>query len=150
MSARLVRAIDRGSFFWIGNGSNRKSLLYKGDAALAVMAVIQRPASGVNIFNVSAPPCTMREIVDGIGDALGKYPFPLHVPASLALLLGRCLSKIPNRRLAGLHQTVKKWLAEDVYDAGRFQEAYGFQIKTSLQDGLKHEVDWYKNNKRKP
>ncbi len=144
---RLIRAIDRGRFFWVGNGSNRKSLLYKGDAARAVMAVIQRPASGVNIFNISAPPCTMREIVDGIGDALGKHPFPVHMPASLALLLGRCLSKIPNRRLAGLNQTVKKWLAEDVYDTRRFEEAYGFQTKTSLQDGLKREVDWYKNNK---
>ncbi len=147
---RLVRSIDRGGFFWIGNGSNRKSLLYKGDAARAVMTVIQQPASGVNIFNISAPPCTMREIVDGVGDALGKYPFPLHVPASLALLLGRCLSKIPNCQLAGLYQTVKKWLAEDVYDARRFQEAYGFQTKTSLQAGLKREVDWYKNNRRKP
>ena len=144
---RLVRAIDRGRFFWVGNGSNRKSLLYKGDAARAVMAVIQSPLTGVNIFNISAPPCTMREIVDGIGDSLGKHPFPLHVPASLALLLGRYLSKIPNRRLAGLSQTVKKWLAEDIYDARRFQKAYGFQTKTSLQDGLKREVDWYRKNK---
>jgi len=145
---RLVRTIDKGRFFWVGNGSNRKSLLYKGDAARAVMAVIQRPASGVNIFNVSAPPCTMREIVDGIGDALGKHPFPLRLPASLALLLGRYLSKIPNRRLAGLSQTVKKWLAEDVYDARRFQKAYGFQTETSLKDGLKQEVDWYRQNKK--
>lgn len=146
---RLIETIDKGRFFWVGNGSNRKSLLYKGDAARAVMAVIQRPASGVNIFNVSSPPSTMREIVDGVGDALGKHPFPLYVPASWALLLGRYLSKIPNRRLAGLNQTVKKWLAEDVYDARRFQEAYGFQTKTSLQDGLKREVDWYKNKQQK-
>ncbi|MFZ2406557.1 MAG: NAD-dependent epimerase/dehydratase family protein [Methylobacter sp.] len=144
---RLIRAIDRGRFFWVGNGSNRKSLLYKGDAARAVMAVVQRPASCVNIFNISAPPCTMREIVDCIGDALGKHPFPVRLPASLALLLGRCLSKMPNRRLAGLNQTVTKWLADDVYDSQRFEEAYGFQTKTSLQDGLKREVDWYKKIK---
>ena len=145
---RLIGSIDRGRFFWIGDGSNRKSLLYKGDAARAVMAVVQRPVSGVNIFNISAPPCTMSEIVDSIGDALGKHPFPVRLPASLALFLGRCLSKMPNRRLVGLNQTVKKWLAEDVYDARRFEEVYGFQTKTSLQDGLKREVDWYKNNKR--
>jgi nucleoside-diphosphate-sugar epimerase len=45
---------------------------------------------------------------------------------------------------SGFHQTVKKWLAEDVYDTRRFEEAYGFQTKTSLEDGLKREVDWYK------
>ena len=144
---RLMRTLDRGRFLWIGDGSNRKSLLYKGDAARACMAVAERPASGINIYNVSAPACTMREIVDGIADALGKHPFPVRVPASLALLLSRHLSRIPNRRMAGLHQTVKKWLAEDVYDTRRFEEAYGFQTKTSLEDGLKREVDWYRRNK---
>jgi len=46
--------------------------------------------------------------------------------------------------MAGLHQTVKKWLAEDVYDTRRFEETYRFQTKTSLEDRLKREVDWYK------
>ncbi len=145
---RLIETIDKGRFFWVGNGSNRKSLLYKGDAARAVMAVIQRPASGVNIFNISAPPCTMREIVDGIGDALDKHPLPLQIPASLALLLSRRLSIVPNRHLGGLHQTVKKWLAEDVYDARLFEEAYNFQTQTNLKDGLKREVEWYKINRK--
>ncbi|MEK7776125.1 MAG: NAD-dependent epimerase/dehydratase family protein, partial [Planctomycetota bacterium] len=62
---RLMRTLDRGRFLWIGDGSNRKSLLYKGDAARACMAVAERSASGINIYNVSAPACTMREIVDG-------------------------------------------------------------------------------------
>jgi len=90
----------------------------------------------------------MREIVDGIADALGKHPFPVRVPASPVLLLSRHLSRIPNRRMAGLHQTVKKWLAEDVYDTRRFEEAYSFQTKTSLEDGLKREVDWYRQNQQ--
>jgi len=51
--------------------------LYKGDAARTSVAVAERPASGINIYNVSAPACTMREIVDGIADALGKLPFPV-------------------------------------------------------------------------
>jgi nucleoside-diphosphate-sugar epimerase len=141
---RLMRTLDRGRFLWIGDGSNRKSLLYKGDAARACMAVAERPASGINIYNVSAPACTMREIVDGIADALGKHPFFVRVPAPPALLLSRHLSRMPNRRMAGLHQTVKKWLAEDVYDTRRFEEAYRFKTKTSLKDGLKREVDGYK------
>jgi len=70
-------------------------------------------------------------------------PIPLkveRVQASLALLLSRNLSRIPHRRVVGLHQTVKKWLSEDVYDTRRFQETYGFQTKTSLEEGLKREV----------
>ena len=145
---RLIRSLDQGRFIWIGDGSNRKSLLYKEDAARACVTVVERPALGINIYNVSAPACTMREIVDGIADALGKHPFPVRVPASLALLLSRHLSRIPNRRMAGLHQTVKKWLAEDVYDTRRFEEAYGFQTKTSLEEGLTREADWYRQNQQ--
>ena len=145
---RLIHTLDCGRFLWIGDGSNRKSLLYKGDAARVCIAVAERPASGINIYNVSAPACTMREIVDGIANALGKHPFPVRVPTSLALFISRHLSRIPNRRMAGLHQTVKKWLAEDIYDTRRFEEAYGFQTKTSLRDGLKREADWYRSNKR--
>jgi nucleoside-diphosphate-sugar epimerase len=145
---RLMRTLDRGRFFWIGDGSNRKSLLYKGDAARACMAVAEQPPSGINIFNVSAPSCTMREIVDEISNGLGKYALPVRVPASSALFLSRHLSRIPNRHMSGLHQTVKKWLAEDIYDTQRFEEVYGFKTKTSLQEGLKREVDWYKHNQR--
>ena len=67
---------------------------------------------------------------------------------SLALLLSRHLSRMPNRRMADLHQTVQKWLAEDVYDTRRFEAAYGFQTKTSLEDGLKREMDWYRQNQQ--
>jgi nucleoside-diphosphate-sugar epimerase len=140
---RLMQTLDRGRFLWVGDGSNRKSLLYKGDAARACVAVAGRPAAGINIYNVSAPACTMREIVDGIAAALGKRPVSVRVPAPLVLFLSRHLSRIPHRRLAGLHQTVRKWLAEDIYDTRRFEEAYGFQTKTSLKEGLKREVDWY-------
>jgi nucleoside-diphosphate-sugar epimerase len=144
---RLVRSIDRGRFLWIGDGINRKSMLYKGDAARACVAVAERPASGINIYNVSAPFCTMREVVDGISNALGKHLLPVRFPAFLALLLSRYISKIPNRRMAGIHQTVKKWLAEDVYDTRRFERAYNYQTKTTLQEGLKREVAWYLHNK---
>jgi nucleoside-diphosphate-sugar epimerase len=145
---RLMRTLDRGRFLWIGDGGNRKSLLYKGDAARACVAVVLRPPPGINIYNVSAPACTMQEIADGIADALGKHPLPVRIPASLALLLSRHLSRMPHRRLTGLHQTVKKWLAEDVYDTRRFEEAYGFQTRTSLKDGLKREVDCYRQNRQ--
>ncbi|MBP7528035.1 MAG: NAD-dependent epimerase/dehydratase family protein [Syntrophorhabdaceae bacterium] len=134
---RLVRSLDRGRFIWIGTGTNRKSLLYKGDAARACLMVASRPASGVKVYNVSAPPCTMREIVDGIGAALGKRPFPVVVPAALALFLSGMLS-------SNLHKTIEKWLSEDIYDTSRFNEAFGFQTMTSLREGLRLEVDCYR------
>ena len=140
---RLIRSLDQGRFIWIGDGSNRKSLLYKEDAALACATVASSPVAGTHIYNVSAPPCTMREIVDGIADALGKRPLPLRIPGSLALALSRNLSRLPNLRLAGIHQTVKKWMAEDVYDNQLFNRTFDFSVQTLIKDGLRKEVEWY-------
>ena len=88
----------------------------------------------------------MREIVDTLAEALGRHPLAGRVSASVALGLSRVASWLPIRKLKGLHATVKKWLAEDVYDTRRFEEAYGFQTKTRLKEGLKREVDWYRQS----
>ena len=143
---RLMRAMDKRRFIWIGDGRNRKSLLHKGDAARACLSVAMHPASGINIYNVSAPPCSMRDIVSGLSRALGRKPLPGRIPSSVALGLTRFISRISDNRLNQFHQTLQKWLSEDVYDTRRFEEAYSFQTKFSLEDGLKREVDWYRQN----
>lgn len=143
---RLMRMIDRERFLWIGEGNNRKSLLYKGDAARACMAIAKRPASGVSIYNVSAPACTMRDIVDGLSRELGKKPFPVRIPASLAMSTGKFLSCFPYKSLAGLYATIEKWLAEDVYDTSHIERAYGFRTQVDLIEGLKREVRWYRQS----
>lgn len=146
--ARLMRTIDRGRFIWIGNGSNRKSLLHREDAARACLAVIQNPASGVNIFNVSAPPCTMREVVAGLAGALGKRIPSFDIPASLARGMSGLLSRLPLIRLQ-TRATVQKWLADDVYDATKFDQAFNFQPRVSLVEGLHREVVWYRAEQAK-
>jgi nucleoside-diphosphate-sugar epimerase len=146
---RLIRMLDNGYFVWVGDGSNRKSLLYKNDAARACLVVAQHPASGVNIFNVSSPPYTMREIVDGIKEALDKRTLNLKIPASLALFISRRLPGKPNSRIANLHETLEKWLAEDVYNTDLFERTYGFRTETLLKDGLKREVNWYRQKQQR-
>lgn len=146
---RLMRAIDRGSFRWIGSGLNRKSLIHKEDVGRACLAVLQNPPMGINIYNVSAPPCTMRELVEGIAKALNR-PIPrVHIPASLVLTLayvGKTISG-GHDKLGNLYSTLKKWLAEDVYDSSKFEKTFDFKTQVSLDEGLRREVAWYRNQK---
>lgn len=146
---RLMRALDKGRFFWVGDGKNRKSLLYKGDAARACLAIASRPTNGISVYNVSAPPCTMRDIVDGLAMALGKKPLPVRIPASIALTAGKFLSCLPGKRLSELNLTIEKWLTEDVYNTSRIERYYGFHTQVNLIEGLKREVRWYRQNKGK-
>jgi nucleoside-diphosphate-sugar epimerase len=142
--ARLMRTIDRGRFIWIGNGSNRKSLLHRKDAARACLTVIRNPASDVNIYNVSAPPCTMREVVEGLAGALGKKLPSFAIPASLVRGITGLLSGLPISRLQTLGDTAQKWLADDVYDGIKFTQTFNFQTRVNLAEGLHREVVWYR------
>ena len=144
--ARLMKAIDRGRFIWVGNGFNRKSLLYKSDAAQAVMAVVRAPASGINIFNISAPPYTMRDVVDGLSMALKRRVPSWHIPESLALYAAESVSTLAFKRsrLGNMPSTIRKWLANDVYDASKFRGTFNFNTQTKLAEGLQKEVDWYR------
>ena len=142
---RLMRSIDRGRFVWIGDGNNRKSLLYKGDAARACRMVATSPASGIRVFNVSGPPCTMREIVDTLARHLGRQPLPARVPGSVALVLSRWASLLPVRKFESLRATIRKWLAEDVYDTTRSEKEFGFKPEVGIEEGLRREVAWYRS-----
>ena len=78
--ARLIRSIEAGHFVWVGNGLNRKSLLHRDDAARACLAALNRSDDTLRIYNVAATPCTMRQVVEEIADALGRrirrLPYP--------------------------------------------------------------------------
>lgn len=144
--ARLVRSIDRGRFIWIGRGANRKSLLYRDDAADACVQAVLKRAAGVRTYNVSAAARTMAEIVATIARHLDRPVRRWHVPGwaavgGSALARAVCLGRGP---MASLHGAVRKWLAEDVYPAERIAAELAFSPAVDLDEGLAREVAWYK------
>jgi len=58
----------------------------------------------------------------------------------------RNLSRLANRRQAGIHQTIQKWMAEDVYDSRLFNRTFDFSVQTSIKEGIRKEVEWYRRN----
>jgi len=144
--ARLMRSIDRNRFVWVGNGSNQKSLIYRGDAARACLIVLQSNGAGINIYNVSAPSVTMSKVVEGLAAALNRSVPRWHIPAPLVAGLSKIIACLTGKRgrLGTLYFTIQKWLADDVYDSSKFKEDYGFETKIDLVEGLQREVDWYR------
>lgn len=150
--SRLIRAIDRRRFLWIGDGSNRKSLIHRDDAARACVTALLSPLARESLFNVSAPPCAMREVVDAIAAALGRSVPRLRVPARAAGLAARALEALTSGSApaASMVSTVRKWLADDVYDGTRFNRAFSFQAEVDLANGLAREVAWYRAMRNLP
>lgn len=143
---RLARWIARRRFFWIGDGTNRKSLIHFEDAARACLLAATRggraTGSAAGIYNVSAPAVSMREVVAELVDALG-LPLPAwSLPASLARTARAALGWIRlsgDRRLPG-YRVLDRWLSRDVYDGARFAADYDFAPEITLHDGMVREA----------
>jgi nucleoside-diphosphate-sugar epimerase len=143
---RLVRAIDRGYFVWIGPGANRKTLIHRDDAGAAIVAAAVSGTSGV--FNVAAPPVTIREVVTAIARSLGGSTPRLFINARAAMLGARALSVLTlhNHRVAALERTIAKWCSDEVHDGSEFWERFGLAPAVDLEQGIAREVDWYRRH----
>lgn len=144
--ARLVDTIARRRFVWIGSGANRKSLIYREDAARACLLALDRPDEAVRIYNVSAKPSTMREIVRHIGTHLKVEVPNWAIPAALARTgsgLGSVLS-MGRGPLARVHRTLQKWLSDEVFTTNSIENDLGFSAAVSVSEGLRREVAWYR------
>ncbi|MEZ5425537.1 MAG: NAD-dependent epimerase/dehydratase family protein [Pyrinomonadaceae bacterium] len=144
---RLIRALDKGRFFWIGRGQNSKTLIYKGDLARACSQVIKTPSEEpVEIYNVTGGTLRMREIVSILARQLGKKDRSLFLPPGpLRFLLNLGKNKV--KRLRDLDRTLEKWLSDEVYSGKKFERGRGFSPATPVAEALRREVLYYKSKK---
>lgn len=144
---RLIEALDKKKFLWIGKGENSKSLIYKKDVARACKSVLQKRTAETEVFNISAEPLTMSEIVSNISENLGKKIPKIYIPANFLIKVLRIGSGMNFGRLKKILETIEKWVAEDVYISEKIREKYDFSTEVSVKEAIKREVIWYKNRK---
>jgi nucleoside-diphosphate-sugar epimerase len=140
---RLMRMIDNRRFVFVGAGTNRKSLIHVHDVARACLTVVRSRGTGVQIYNVSSQPHTMREIVEAIAHAVGRRAPRVFVPPALVLPPLKASARVV-RRLEVFKRAMEQWLSDDVFDASKFQTHFRFQSIVTLQEGLKREADWFR------
>jgi nucleoside-diphosphate-sugar epimerase len=101
----------------------------------------------VNIYNVSAPASTIRDIVETIAHELKRRIPTLRIPGSIALGCAKIGKIILGKGsiVGGLYDTLNKWLADNFYSTEKFQHAYDFKPQVSLEEGLHREVVWYQS-----
>lgn len=145
--AKLIGALDRGRFIWPGSGLNQKCLIYKEDAAYACLAALERPVSGTNIFNVSARPASMREIVSAICRSLGRPVPRFGIPLALLKIVGAISRRMGDPGQLG--QRLEKFIHDDVYDGSRFESTFDYRPAISLTEGMRREVEYLQAQTRR-
>jgi len=139
---RLINLINKGYFFWVGQGSNYKSLIYKKDVAQVCFEIIAKSDVKFEVFNLSAEPITMADIVNEISKTLGKSSKYIHLPESIPKLifnLNRNTFKI--EKLEKLEETIRKWKSNEVFSSRLIKDKYGFKPALTAREGIKLETE---------
>ena len=149
-AARLVQAIDKGRFIWIGNGKNLKTLIDKRDVARVCVNILTNKNGTTEIFNVAAKPITMKDFVVEIAEQLNKNIPNIKLPTGFLKIVFQLNARfLKLKKVDKIADTVEKWLSDDIYSAKKIEEVYGFQPKFSIAEAIKRQVNWYKSEKQK-
>lgn len=149
-AARLVSAIDKRRFIWIGHGGNLKTLIYKTDVARAVVRILQNKKDDLEIFNLAAKPISMKEFVGEIEKQLKKNAPKFYIPTGILqkiFLLNRQTLSIT--KINKISETVEKWLSDDIYSAQKIKKKYNFEPHISMAEAIERQVKCYLEDKNK-
>ncbi|MBI4633162.1 MAG: NAD-dependent epimerase/dehydratase family protein [Deltaproteobacteria bacterium] len=141
---RLFQALARGMFVPLGDGRNRRTVVYDRDVAEAATLVMSHPSAGGRIYNVSDGYYhTMAEIIGAMCHALGRRPPPFSLPVSPVRFTAGMLEDAA--QMIGLkspivRSTIDKYVEDIAVDGGLIQKELGFRPKFNLTDGWQDTV----------
>ena len=126
--ARLARAVARGVPLPFGAVRNRRSLVYVGNLADAIVRSVAHPAAAGRTFMVSdGEDVSTAELVRRIARALGRPPRLVPIPPALLRAVGA---------LAGRGGDVARLLDDLVVDSTLLRRTLGWNPPYTLDEGL--------------
>jgi len=142
---RLIQALARHRFIPVGNGLNRRTLVYDKDVGRAAVLAVSHPVAVGRVFNVTDGEFhTMNEIIEAICSALGHRPPAFRLPAGPVRRLAGIIED--GSRLCGLsapvfRATIDKYTEDVAVDGREFYRQLGFIPEYDLAAGWRETVD---------
>ena len=141
---RLIEMIDSKRFLMIGNGRNLKSFVHVSDVAAAVCSVLEFSGKPDGIYNVTARPIPVKEVVAAIYDELNRSVPRFYLPEGLIQpILRISFSLLRAEKLAALEESVQKWCRNDAYSGRKLGDVV--TISVGATDAIRREVHWFKS-----
>ncbi len=130
--ASLVRAVQIGIPLPLGAVANRRSLVFAGNLAHAIVAVLARPAPGARTFLISdGEDLSTPELIRAIAVAVGRPPRLLAVPPVLLRLAGRILDR---------SAAVERLLGSLAVDSSKIRRELDWKPPHTLCEGLERSI----------
>lgn len=141
---RLVQTLARGRFIPVGNGHNRRTLVYDQDVARAAVLAVEHPAAAGRVYNVSDGQFhTLNEITAAICDSLGRTPPRLSLPITPVHFVAGIIED--SARFIGRpspigRETIDKYTEDIAVDSRRIQTELGFIPEFDLAAGWRETI----------
>lgn len=147
---RLLQSLAKGRFVPVGDGANRRTLVYDKDVARAAVLAASHSGAAGKVFNVSDGRYhTMNEIIGTICAALGRKPPAFSLPVSVVRRAAGLLedaARVFGRRSPVDRATIDKYTEDVAVDSRRIQDELGFVPQYDLEAGWRETVEEMKRH----
>jgi nucleoside-diphosphate-sugar epimerase len=143
----LFKAIQKGRFFFIGNGLNMCHPTFIDDAVDGMLRCLEQGKPG-EIYHITGPrPVTFHELAATIADILNVPTPHTRIPRSLAMIGAtsfEILSKI-TRKSPPLSRTGVAFFSEDRrFSWAKAERELNYRPQYDLQEGIETTIAWYR------
>jgi len=146
---QMLRTVSRGWMARIGALPRRFSHIYVGDLVDGLIVAANCIGAGGKVFYLAnATPVSWDEFGNAAARLMGRKMSTVAIPETAAYVLGMCAEWWA--RLSGKPGILSRDKVREaccmgwVCDPGRARRELGFSASTSLEQGLRRTLDWYK------
>ena len=145
---KLFRAIDRGRFLMIGNGQNKRQIMYVTDLVRGLLIAAEHPAAvGEVVVMPGHEVMTTRQMVEQIANALGRPVPRLCLPIwpfmAAAVVFEATLKPLGIQ--PPLHRRRLDFFRKNfVFSTRKAETHLGFTPQISFSDGARDTAAWYR------
>ncbi|MBE9028899.1 SDR family oxidoreductase [filamentous cyanobacterium LEGE 11480] len=133
---QMLRVVQRRIPLPLGAVQNRRSLVYVGNLADAIIVSAQHPAAANQTFLVSdGEDLSTPQLLRRIARSFNQSPRLLSLPVGLLQLIAR---------LTGKSAAVSRLIGSLVVDSHKIQQTLAWQPPYTVDQGLQATVDWLK------
>jgi nucleoside-diphosphate-sugar epimerase len=151
-TAKLMRTISKGRFFFFGNGQNMRHPIYISDAVKGMELCGCVEGVDGEVFIIAGENAVpVSELVKVMSTELNIRPSRLHLPIALGLLAGYALEtgfKLIGKAPPFSRRSVDFFLKHNAYDIKKAKRLLGYQPQMDLRTGLQKTIQWNHNHKK--
>ncbi len=144
-----IKLLNKGFCPVIGYGHKYLNLIFVKDLVTLIINIIDRDLFVNRTYFANDGRCySLYSVLDSIASALGKKSFRIHIPESVAMLVGLLNDALlpPQKKLVTRDKirelACRAWVCSNL----RVTEEINFQPRYSFEQGIVETIDWYKKH----